>query len=237
MQNDTVLVGIYRILFILGGILVFMSCFIGWYYVKVVNEEGQLVLECSYHLFLGWNVVDHIYPGALSELYPKTRPMSNEFLFFYIGIIVVSVYAALFKGSTKSKKPQKSKYTAYFLLTAIILVLVMISYFSFGIIFKDEMHVPALMINDQSYEIVLHQSIGMGFILHLIAFLFMFPLTWFHFRMNAQFEIIKEDQVSQSDSKVTLNLDQLIAEEFARSKELEKDIGVISTDYKLRRFK
>jgi hypothetical protein len=236
MQNDNAIVGIYRTIFIFGGMLAFISCFIEWYHVKIFDEVGQVVLECSYHLFMGWNVVDHIYPEALGEFYPHSRPMALEFLFFYLGIIVVSVYVALFKGSAQSKNPQKSKYRAYFLLTALLLALVMIFYFSFGIIFEDEIYIPALLIYDQAYELMIHQSIGMGFIFHLVAFTFMFPLAWYQFRLNAQFEL-QENKIMGSNAEGFLNLDQLIAEEIARSQALEKDIGVIATEYKLRRSK
>jgi hypothetical protein len=169
--------------------------------------------------------------------------MAIEFLFFYLGIIIISVYVALFKGTPKLQNPQKSKYTVYFLLTSIIMTLVMISYFSFGIIFNNGMHLPTLVIIDQSYGAIIHQSIGIGFVLHLISFIFLFPLAWFQFRMNAQFEMVKDDQQTEFDTLSNLNLDRLIAEELAlknseeafRSTKLEEDIGVILSDYQPRR--
>ena len=243
MQDDHAIVSIYRMMFILGGIIAFISCYIDWYYVEMINETGQIVLECSYNLFLGWKVVDRIYPGALGTLYPKSSPMAIEFLFFYLGIIVISIYIALFKGSPKLQNPHKSKYTAYFLLTCIIMTLVIILYFFFGVVQEDDMHVPTLIINDRSYEIIIYQSIGMGFFLHLISFIFFFPLAWFQFRITSQFEVVKEDQRFKSYHMIGLNLDRLIAEENAqrnsknafRSTEITKDIGVIISDYQLGR--
>ena len=245
MENGSAIVRNYRLMFILGGLITFISCFIEWYHMKVLNEMGQVVLECSYHLFLGWKVVDRIAPGALSEFYPKSSPLAIEFLYFYLGIVVISVYIALFKGTPKLQNPQKSKYTAYFLLISITMTLIMILYFSFGMISEDGMHVPALVINDQSYELVIYQYIGIGFVLHIISFLLSFPLAWFQFRMNAQFELIKEDQKLKSEIMINLNLDQLIAEEIARrdskkafqSTEIEKDVGLIVSDYQIRRTK
>ena len=239
MPDDHAIVRIYRMMFILGGIITFISCYIEWYHVEVFNETGQVVLEYSYNLFLGWKVVDRIYPGALGILYPKSSPMAIEFLFFYLAVVVISIYIALFKGSPKLQNPHKSKYTAYFLLTCIIMTLVIILYFFYGVVQEDEMHVPALIINDQSYEIVIYQSIGIGFVLHLISFIFLFPLAWFQFRITSQFEVTKEDQKVKDDDMIELNLDQLIAEENARrnsknvfrSTEIDKDIGVIISDY------
>jgi hypothetical protein len=245
MENDSAIVKIYRLMFVLGGLIAFISCFIEWYHVEILNEMGQAVLECSYNLFTGWSVVDRIYSGALSEFYPKSSPIANEFLFFYLGIVVISVYIALFKGSPKLQNPQKSKYTAYFLLTSIIMMLVIILYFSFSIFSEEDMHIPALMINDQSYEVVIYQSIGIGFVLHIMSFIFLFPLAWVQFRMNAQFELINEDQKVRSEFMIDLNLDQLIAEEIARSDskkafqstEIEKDLNYIVSEYQLRRSK
>ena len=241
MEDSRAIIRLYRIAFILGGIIAFISCFIEWYYVEVLNKTGQKVLSCSYNLFVGWKIVDRIYPGALGTFYPKSPPMAIEFLFFYLGIIVISVYVALFKGSPNLQNPQKSKYTAYFLLTSIIMMLVVISYFSLGIIFNDGMHLPTLVIDDQSYEVIIHQSIGIGFALHLISFIFLFPLAWFQFRMNAQFEMVKDNQKDELDVMNRLNLDRLIAEELVlrRSKKIfnstEMDLRVPSSEYQLRR--
>jgi hypothetical protein len=211
--------------------------------MEIFNEMGQVVLECSYNLFTGWNVVDRIYSGAPSEFYPKSSPIVIEFLFFYLGIVVISVYIALFKGSPKLQNPQKSKYTAYFLLISIIMTLIMILYFSFGVISENGMHVPALVINDQSYEVIIYQYIGIGFVLHIISFIFLFPLAWFQFRMNAQFEMVKENQKIKNDLMIDLNLDQLIAEEIAQreskkafqSTETEKDMEFFLSNHQLRR--
>ncbi len=243
MEKDNRIIRIYRLMFILGGLITFISCFIEWYHIEVLNELGEVVLECSYHLFLGWKVVDRIAPGALTEFYPQSSPMSIEFVFFYLGILVISVYISLFKGSPKLQNPQKSRYTAYFLLTTTILTLIMILYFSFGMVSSDGLHVPALVIYDQSYEVVIYQYIGIGFVLHITSFIFLFPLAWFQFRLNAQFELTKDNQKIGSDNIIDLNLDQLIAEEIAqrdsdkafKSTEIEKDMGVILSNYQLRR--
>jgi hypothetical protein len=243
MEDNSAIIKLYRIMFILGGFIAFISCFIEWYYVEVINEEGQIVLDCSYNLYMGWKIVDRIYLGALGMFYPKSPPMAIEFLFFYLGIIVISIYIALFKGSPKLQNPQKSKYTAHFLLSSIIMSLVLISYFCFGIVFEYGMHIPVLVINDQSYEVIIHQNIGIGFVLNLVSFIFLFPLAWFQFRMNAQFEMVKDDQKSEFDAIINLNLDRLIAEELAlknseepfRSTEIGEDVGVFIPDYQLRR--
>jgi len=243
MEDNSTIIRLYRLIFILGGIIAFLSCFIEWYSVEIINDEGQIVLDCTYNLYMGWKIVDRIYPGALEMLYPKSPPMAIEFLFFYLGIIIISIYVALFKCSPKLQNPQKSKYATYFLLISIIMSLVLIIYFCFGIVFEYGMHMPVLVINDQSYEVIIHQNIGIGFVLNLISFIFLFPLAWFQFRMNAQFEMVKHDQKAEIDTKINLNLDRLIAEELAmknseepfRSTEIGEDLGVIVPDYQLRR--
>jgi hypothetical protein len=230
-------------MFILGGVITFISCFIEWYHIELFNEMGQVVLECSYDLFLGWKVVDKIAPGALAEFYPQSSPITIEFVFFYLGILVISVYIALFKGSPKLQNPQKSRYTAYFLLITSIMALIMTLYFSFGMVSSNKLHVPALVINDQTYEVVIYQYIGIGFVLHIISFIFLFPLAWFQFRLNAQFELAKDNQKIMRENIIDLNLDQLIAEEIAqrdykqafKSTKIKKDLGLILSNYQLQR--
>lgn len=214
MQSESAIIGSYRVLFILGCILAFSSCFIDWYYVEYYNEIGQVVLSCSYHVFLGWTVVDHIYTGALEQFYPISSPLATEFMFLYFGLIVLSAYIAVFKSPNLMKGKKSSQNVSYILLATAFMAIILIFYFTFTLMANDGMYVPLLVINDQNLEVHVHQSIGFGFLTQSIAFLFLFPLAWIHFRVHARFEIVSNDPVASFN--LGLNLDRLIAEEIVR---------------------
>lgn len=236
------IVRIYRIMFILGGIIAFISCFIEWYHIEVLTEAGQVVLECSYNLFMGWEITDRIYLGALDMFYPESPSIAIEFLFLHLGITIISALLAIFKGSLTLQDSQKSKPAIYLLLANTMMTLVMVLYFSVELFFKNGMHVPTLVINDQILEVVIHQRIGMGYILHLVSFMFLFSFAWFRFRMSVHFEMVKEEG-TQNDAIICLNLDRLIAEENIRKiskrssnfTQIRKDKELIASKYESRR--
>lgn len=223
MQSESAIIRTYRILFIIGCILAFSSCFIDWYYVQYFNEMGQVVLSCSYHVFLGWNVFDRIYGGALEQFYPISPPLALEFMFLYFGLMVSSIYIAVFKNPNLMKGKNPSQYASYILLATTFMTIIMISYFTYMLLENDGMHVPSLIINDQIFEVVIYQSVGIGFIIQAAAFLFMFPFAWIHFRLQARFEIVRKDQVVNGTGGI--NLDRLIAEEIvhANSKQYSRN--------------
>ena len=219
MQSENAIIGTYRVLFIVGCILAFSSCFIDWYHVQYFNELGQVVLSCSYHVFSGWNIVDHIYNGALEQFYPISPPLAIEFICFYFGLLIISIYVAAFKSPNPLKGMKSSQGASYILLAATFMTIITTFYFAFMLLETDGMHVPSLMINDQFYEVTVYQNIGIGFIIQMIAFLLLFPLSWTQFRMQARFEIVRKDQIPNALGE--LNLDRLIAEEIVHSNSKE----------------
>ena len=219
MQSESTIIGTYRILFIVGCTLAFSSCFIDWYYVQYFNELGQVVLSCSYHVFSGWDIFDRIYSGALEQFYPISPPLALEFMLLYFGLIVSSIYITVFKSPNLTKGKNTSQPASYILLATAFMTIIMMSYFTFILLENDGMHVPSLVINDQIFEVVIYQNVGIGFVIQSTAFIFMFPLAWIHFRLQARFEIVRKDQVVKATSG--LNLDRLIAEEIVNSNSKE----------------
>ena len=215
MQSESAIIGTYRFLFIVGCILAFSSCFIDWYDVQYFNELGQVVLSCSYHVFSGWTIFDRIYSGALEQFYPISPPLALEFMIFYFGLIVSSIYIAVFKSPNPMKGKNPSQFASYILLTTTFTTIIMMSYFTFILLESDGMHLPSLIINDQIYEVVIYQSVGIGFLIQAAAFLFMFPLAWIQFRLQSRFEIVRKDQITNVTGG--LNLDRLIAEEIVHA--------------------
>ena len=113
----------------------------------------------------------------------------------------------------KGKNP--SQYASYVLLATAFMTIILMSYFTFILLENDGMHVPSLIINDQIFEVLIYQSIGIGFVIQAAAFIFMFPFALIQFRLQARFEIVRKDQVANTTGG--LNLDRLIAEEIVHA--------------------
>ena len=48
---------IFRVLFIIGLLLLFLSMFLDWYYVQVVNNQGKLTASWGYNPFFEWRTI------------------------------------------------------------------------------------------------------------------------------------------------------------------------------------
>jgi hypothetical protein len=212
---------VYRGCFLAGGLLLFFSFFLDFYYVEIYIR-GEMMSSWVYQPLLGWYTdvggsTNSIYqPGEASEI-----PISLTLI--YIGIIVLSLFGLLFRDIEKKSFNKGKNY-----LYGVIFLLILNAFYVFGYpvvyLFPRGYCFPFFEIHTFSNgEVMLTKLyyIGPGYVLQLVGFLLIFPWVLFQYYLIMHFE--SQDKSSDTVIKQLLekrirviDFDKLIATENTR---------------------
>jgi cytochrome bd-type quinol oxidase subunit 2 len=206
------------VLHICGGIIIFFSLFLDWYYFKGYDNTGVLKISWSYNLFSEWTpsvLADPILNGL-----EKPENLGLPFIINVIFIItlIVAIYGVMYKDVEKEEKLEKLTTIAYINVFLLILDVYYILAFPVVFLVSNQLYFPFLDIIDPASSFNFSYSIGPGYVLICISFFMIFPYIIFYYQTISNF-IKKEHSIEHEINRyiehvnIPLDIDKSIQEE------------------------
>ncbi|NVM34503.1 MAG: hypothetical protein HWN81_02835 [Candidatus Lokiarchaeota archaeon] len=208
-----------------GLMLLFLSCFLEWYSVKIITSSGEMVVKWNYNLFSGWT-------SPLSDSFNElNRPTVLLFpLIINVILVVLIFFSGYIVAFTNLEKitPQTNKMLYGYGIMALPMLLVYY-FWIFPWDLKD-LYYPTMMVTNMETGLNTIYTIGLGNILAIISFPLIFAYSSFYFVTTYKFE--KKENTSETivqelihNSQEQLDLDRLIAKEELKFKFHHKQKG------------
>lgn len=207
----------FKIVFLAGITLLFVSLFVDWYLFQVF-DNGILVASWEYNILFEWTtkfpsgitVNESHRPGNLNI------PLAVHFLF--IGLIIFTVYTVFFKDLERSENLIGLKSYSLGFLILLVLILFYIVIFPVAYLFPNELYFPSLLDNNIDLAMEFSYSISYGYVLQLVGFLLVFPYSLHYYHTITSFEKQENTDERKIASYIegvqeSVDLDRYIAEE------------------------
>ncbi len=207
----------FKIVFLAGITLLFVTLFVDWYTFQVFDDD-ILVASWDYNLFFEWTtefpsgiIVNESYrPGNLN------LPLALHFLF--VGVTIFTVYTVLLKDLEHSENLIALKSYSLGFLFLLALVLFYIVIFPVAYLFPNNLYFPSLVDNNIDLAMKLSYAISYGYVLQLVGFLLIFPYSLHYYLTISNFEKQENTDEKRIASYIenvqeTIDLDKYIAEE------------------------
>ncbi|MFW9987737.1 MAG: hypothetical protein ACFFC3_03700 [Candidatus Odinarchaeota archaeon] len=208
----------FKKLYFIGISLLTLSCFLDWYSLRITDLRGEVVAEWNYNFFFGWKspLSDSPFYEAFNELYRPTfslLPCSISILL--VVLIIISSYIIAFNTLEKITPRTNKRVYGYGVIALPMLLIYLIWSFPWML---EDLYYPNMKITDSELGLVTVYTIGLGNILVIISFPFIFAYSFFYFMTIFRFE--KKESTHQTkvqslieNSQQDLDLDTLIATE------------------------
>lgn len=222
----------FRIIYLIGLILLFFSIFLEWYSFQIYNFENTLVASWSYYFFIEWYTP--LSSDAPVNVFMKPESKLIPFIFhgILIGVILAAGYVILFKSIDTAENVHTYNKYAYINLFLVFLIGYYIIVCPIIYLAPHELYFPFLSIRDYDLEYFYVYSLGSGYILQLISFPLIFPYSIFYYKTTSFFirqERAPEKLIEQliQESQDFLDLDKYIAEEELQQ---QRNISILRDD-------
>ncbi|MFX0001301.1 MAG: hypothetical protein ACFE9Q_11345 [Candidatus Hodarchaeota archaeon] len=209
---------IFKISFLCGLILLFLSLFVEWYSFQIYTLDYELIVSWKYNIFKEWSTL--LIPSSqLNEaLRPENLSVPLPLNIIFLGSLILSGYIMLFKDVERVKSIANYRPYSYLLITSLILNLFYIIAFPIMYLTPQRLYFPFLQIVDYNTEFIYLYHFDIGYIFHLIAFMLIFPFTIFYFRTLNTFDNVEKTPETMVEKVLNhiqepLDLDKLIAQE------------------------
>ncbi len=219
---------IFRLVNLIGLIMLFFSIFLEWYSFQMYDFENNLLVSWSYYFFTAWQTPF----STSSSLNTLMKPESASIPFMINIILIIAILAAgyviLFKNIDQAKTIRNYNKYAYINIFLLLLIGYYVIVCPVMYLVPNELYFPLLSIRDYDLEVIRVYSIGSGYILQLISFPLIFPYSAFYYKTISSFiqqERAPEKMLQKTiqDSQEFLDLDKYIAKEELNQ---ERDIGM-----------
>jgi len=208
----------YKIIFLIGLLLGFVSIFLDWYYFQVVNDSGDVIVNWVYNLLFDWST-DLSQGGLANEFYePNNASIPVAIVIAFLTVVFLSAYLVLFLDAERKDNLQKLKKIGFINLSLVTLIGFFVLIYPLFFLLPNGLYYPFLAYYDYELEVTFYYSIGPGYFLQLISFVCTFPHAMFSHSIINNFEKEQssvENKVNQYLESVreNLDLDKLISQE------------------------
>lgn len=209
----------FKIIFLAGITLLFVSLFVEWYTFQVF-ENGILSVSWNYNILFEWST--EFPPGITinDNLRPENLDISPALHFFFIVVLFFSLYIIFFKDLEQTEDLSSLRKFSLGFLCLIVLILFYIFIFPIAYLLPNGLYFPSLVDNNLDLSMVFSYSISYGYILQLVGFLLIFPYSLHYYITITQFEKQRntpERKIASYIEKVQeqVDFDKYIAEEEA----------------------
>ncbi|MFX0044075.1 MAG: hypothetical protein ACFE8L_14265 [Candidatus Hodarchaeota archaeon] len=213
----------FKVLFIIGIILVFVSLFFNWYSYQAYDINNDLIASWDYNLFTGWSTPLSDAFILNQDFRPDNLNISPIMNILLICACLICVYIALIKDVDQSNSPQKLKDYSYLNFFLLLLVGFYVVIFPIAYLLSNELYYPYLKYEDVQANITYVYSLSVGYYFQLFALMLIFPYTLFYYQTITTFE--QEEHTLQKvinryieKNQEPLDLDKFIAEEELKQK-------------------
>ncbi|MHA2399947.1 MAG: hypothetical protein ACXADU_13810 [Promethearchaeota archaeon] len=209
---------LFKIFFICGIFISFTSFFLDWYIFQVNTVTDELLVSWRYNIIAGWSTpfIEDIGINQLLRPYNLSIPLAVNLIF--IGAIVLSLYGLIFKDIENTDEMKSFIKFNYSNLGVLILNGFYGFVFPVMYLTPNTLYFPTFTITQLDSGVISYYSIGIGYILQLIAFSLNFPYVAFYMDTIMKFE--KRTHTLENKMKNVLehlqeplDLDKLIAQE------------------------
>jgi hypothetical protein len=211
MKDKDRQLSVLRIYFLLGLLLAFISLFTEWYLLQCIDNTQAIVVDWSYHLLFDWSSPSKLSTELNNWYRPENASMPLPLVLFFIGVLILASFGALFYGPERFTKIKNPKSFAFINVAVIILLIYFILIAPIVYLFPNQLLFPGLQLFDNELGLTFSFSVGLGYWCQLIAFTFCFPYTCVYYKISITFELTPNTNVD-SQSTASFNIDKLIAE-------------------------
>ncbi|MFX0039577.1 MAG: hypothetical protein ACFFCY_04955 [Promethearchaeota archaeon] len=208
----------FRLIYITGLLMLFLSLFLEWYSFKVVDFKNTLLVSWSYYFFTSWGTPFSADSPINSLMKPENIPIPFLINLILIIALLAAGYVALFKNIDQAKMIKNYNKYAYVNLFLMLLIGYYIIVCPIMYLFPNGLYFPLLSVRDYDLEYIYLFAIGSGYILQIISFVFIFPYSVFYYKTTSSF--IQQERTPDKllektiqDSQESIDLDKYIAEE------------------------
>jgi hypothetical protein len=224
----------YKIIFIIGLLLSFVSVFLDWYYFQGVNDSGEVVTSWVYNALFDWSTA-FSQGASINEFYePKNASLPIAIVIAFLVVVFLSAYSALFLDSERKYNLPRLKNFGFVNLSLLTLIGFFVLIYPLFFLLPNGLYYPFLVYYNYELEITLSYSLGPGYYLQLISFACTFPYAMFNHSIINTFEKEQssvENKINQyiSSTREDLDLDKLIAREEFRLESTNDSLKEVST--------
>jgi hypothetical protein len=207
----------FKIVFLTGAILLFLSFFLDWYVFQVYDSNNEIIASWSYNIIFEWSTD---FPQGITTN-EDNRPVNLNaplvIVLLFGMMLILAVYVVLFKSITSSRKTSQKRYS-FPLLSLLILNGFYIVGFPIMYLFPNELYFPVLTIQNVELHTTVDYSISFGYILQLCGFVLVVPYVLFYYFAAVELERLEHKPEVRIEKYVKsiqepLDLDKFIAEE------------------------
>lgn len=222
----------FKVLFIIGIFISFLSLFFDWYSFQAQSLDGELVVFWNFHLFLGWNTI--FSPDAwFNEAFrPRGEQLPPIIPIIYILIMIAAMYTILFIDLEHPNKFEKAKIYSYIHLFLLLFGGFFICVIPIYYWLSQELFFPYIIFEDFELEVIFEYTVGLGYLLQSLGFTVIFPYSLYYYYTTTHFEkkdVTLESALQNIISQVqeSLDFDKLIAEERLKMPKISEGIEAI----------
>lgn len=208
----------YKIIFVIGLLLGFASVFLDWYYFQGENDSGEVVAYWVYNVLFDWSTT--FSQGAIiNDFYaPKNASIPIAIVIAFLIVTILSAYSVLFLDAERKDNLARLKQFGFVNLSLVTLIGFFILIYPLFFLLPNGLYYPFLLYYDSELEITFYYSIGPGYFLQLISFVFTFPYAMFNHSIISSFkkeEFSAENTINRYIKSVRedLDMDKLISQE------------------------
>ena len=208
----------YKIIFIIGLLLGFVSVFLDWYYFQGVNDSGETVIYWIYSALFDWSTA--FSQGAvINDFYePKNASLPVAIVIVFLVVIFLSAYSVLFLDAERKDNLPKLKSFGFVNLSLVTLIGFFVLIYPLFFLLPNVLYYPFLLYYDYELEITFYYSIGPGYFLQLISFVCTFPYAMFNHSIINSFEKERSSVENATNRYIEsvredLDMDKLITQE------------------------
>jgi len=220
----------FRVLFIIGLMLLFTSLFLEWYILQAFNAKKILIAYWSFNPLTEWSTRFSETAAFNNLIKPNDLHIPIIIIVLFILLLVCSLYSVIFKNFEEKIEIEKLTFYAYILIFLLTLNLYFIFLFPILYLIPNELYFPFLLIKDRELNVTFYYAIGPGYLLQIVGFILFFPYSLFYYKTVFKFKSEKgssESIIANLMQRIRhpIDLDELIAKEKLKLKLNDKNLA------------
>lgn len=208
----------FKGLFFLGCCFAFLGLFLEFYSFQGIHYSDGVVISWNYNPLTGW-ISSLPYESYNASYKPEEFNISIIIHVVFMVIIIISVFCMISKGLNYTQNLNKLMLYAYINFFMLILIAFYVFIFPLFFLTPNGFHFPIIYIINEDIGISFQFSVGLGYIMELIAFICVWPYILFYFQTIRNYEIEENDNIDKAiresikKSQRIIDLEQKIAQE------------------------
>lgn len=216
---------IFKALFLVGIVLLFISLFLGWYSYQVFDINNNLIASWDYDLITGWNTPLSDAFTLNNVFRPDNLNLSPVIHIVLICVCLLCVYIVLVKDVDQVISPQRLKNYSFMNFFLLFLVGFYVIIFPVAYLISNNLYFPYLKYEDVQANITYVYSLNIGYYFQLFALILIFPYILFYYQTITTFELEEHTMEKVIGRYIQENQEPLDLDKFIAEEELKQKVG------------